>query len=123
MSPSGDGKTSLLPPSGDAKTSLLLPGGAAADAADADRAGAASDTSLRFRPVDVGARLSRIKALQIGRKPATMIPLGALAGLTGIVASAGYAWLAGTLNYGPGSSQDAGLLLWGTGIILFAPRA
>jgi hypothetical protein len=55
MSPSGDDKTSLLPPSGDAKTSLLLPGGAAQD-------GAASDTgaaSLRFRSVDVGARLGR----------------------------------------------------------------
>lgn len=67
----------------------------------------------------IGARLSKIKALQIGKKPGAMIPLGALAGLTGIIASAGYAWLAGTLNYGPGSSQNVGLLLWGTGVILF----
>ena len=62
MSPSGDDKTSLLPPSGDATTSLLLPGGAAADD-EGDRA-AADDTtaaSLRFRSVDVGARLGRFE--------------------------------------------------------------
>ncbi len=61
MSPSGDGKTSQLPPSGDAKTSLLLPGGAAAyaDKDDGARAGTSGDTSPRFRPVNVGARLGR----------------------------------------------------------------
>jgi serine/threonine-protein kinase len=64
MSPSGDDKTSLLPPSGDAKTSLLLPDEPGADGARAANpgAGSAGDTGaggLRFRAVDVGARLGR----------------------------------------------------------------
>jgi serine/threonine-protein kinase len=56
MSPSGD-KTSLLPPSGDADTSLLLPEGAGRGAANEGAGDSAA--SLRFRPVDVGARLGR----------------------------------------------------------------
>jgi hypothetical protein len=67
----------------------------------------------------VGGKLSKVNVLRIGRKPALMLPIGALIGLIGVVASATYAWLAGTLTYGPGSSGNIGLLLWGTLVILF----
>jgi membrane protease YdiL (CAAX protease family) len=67
----------------------------------------------------VGGRVSKVDPLRIGRKPAAIMPLGALIGVIGVIASASYAWLAGTLTYGPGSSRDAGLLLWGSGVILF----
>jgi membrane protease YdiL (CAAX protease family) len=67
----------------------------------------------------VGGRISKVDPLRVGRKPAAMFPLGALIGVIGVFASASYAWLAGTLTYGPGSSRDAGLLLWGSGVILF----
>lgn len=67
----------------------------------------------------VGGRLSKVNPLRIGRKPALMLPIGALIGLIGVFASASYAWLAGTLTYGPGSTGNVGLLLWGTAVILF----
>lgn len=67
----------------------------------------------------LGGVLSKVNPLRIGRRPATMLPIGALIGLIGVLASAGYAWLAGTLNYGPNVARDVGLLLWGTGIVLF----
>lgn len=67
----------------------------------------------------VGGRLSNVNPLKIGRKPALMLPIGALIGVIGVVASASYAWLAGTLTYGPGSTGNVGLLLWGTAVILF----
>jgi membrane protease YdiL (CAAX protease family) len=67
----------------------------------------------------VGARISKVNPLRMGRKPALMLPIGALIGLIGVVASATYAWLAGTLTYGPGSSGNVGVLFWGTLVILF----
>ena len=67
----------------------------------------------------VGGRLSKVNPVQVGRKPALMLPIGALIGVIGVVASASYAWLAGTLTYGSGSGGDIGLLLWGTAVILF----
>ncbi len=67
----------------------------------------------------IGGRLSKVNSVKIGRKPALMLPIGALIGVIGVVASASYAWLAGTLTYGTGSSGNIGLLLWGTAVILF----
>jgi uncharacterized protein len=67
----------------------------------------------------VGGKIAKVNPLRIGRKPVLRLPIGAFIGMTGVVASASYAWLAGTLTYGPGSTGDMGLLLWGTGIILF----
>lgn len=66
-----------------------------------------------------GARLTGVDPVRIGRKPALWAPLGALIGLVGVGASAGFAWLAGTLAHGQGSTASAGLLLWGTLVILF----
>ena len=67
----------------------------------------------------VGGRLSKVNPVRIGRKPALMLPIGALIGVIGVVASASYAWLAGTLTYGPGSTGNVGLLLWGALVVLF----
>jgi membrane protease YdiL (CAAX protease family) len=67
----------------------------------------------------VGGRISKVDPLRIGRKPAAMIPLGALIGVIGVFASVSYAWLAGTLTYGPQAGRDAGLLLWGSTVIMF----
>ncbi len=66
-----------------------------------------------------GARLGKVDPLRIGRKPAALLPLGALLGLAGVAASAGYAWLAGSLVAGPQAPLQPGLLLWGTGFVLF----
>ena len=67
----------------------------------------------------VGSRLSKVNPLLIGRRPVLMLPVGALIGLAGVVVSATYAWLAGTLTEGAGSGAGIGMLLWGTAVILF----
>lgn len=68
----------------------------------------------------VGGALTKVNPVRIGRKPATMLPTGALIGIIGVGAAAAYAWLAGTLTYGPNTAQHVGLLLWGSCVVLFA---
>ncbi len=68
----------------------------------------------------VGGVLTGVNPVRIGRRPAMMLATGALIGIIGVGASAAYAWMAGTLTYGPDSGHQIGLLLWGSCVVLFA---
>jgi membrane protease YdiL (CAAX protease family) len=67
-----------------------------------------------------GAFLSGVNPLRLGRRPGHGLSIGAALGLFGLAAAAGYAWVAGALGGGEPTTMDAGLLAWGTALILFA---
>jgi len=65
----------------------------------------------------IGGGLWGINAARLGRRPGREALLGAILGLVGVGAAAGYSALAGTLTEAASSSQ-ALLLAWGTILIL-----
>lgn len=68
----------------------------------------------------VGGAVAKLNPLRLGRDPLRMAAIGAAFGLGGLLAAAGYAWLAGAVEPGEPAPTGIGLLLWGTLIILFA---
>ncbi|HEX8223832.1 MAG TPA: CPBP family intramembrane glutamic endopeptidase [Allosphingosinicella sp.] len=70
-----------------------------------------------------GAAVSKVNPLELGRNFVRIGWIGAIAGLGGLSAAAAYAWLGGALEPGTGPPVGAGLLIWGTLLILFATTA
>lgn len=68
----------------------------------------------------VGGAVAKLNPLRLGRDPLRMAAIGAAFGLGGLLAAAGYAWVAGAVEPGEPAPTGIGLLLWGTLIILFA---
>lgn len=65
----------------------------------------------------IGGRLSNVKPLAMGPRPRAGSMLGLLIGFGGVLAAAGYAWVAGTLAQAPGQLSGA-LFLWGSLLVL-----
>ncbi len=68
----------------------------------------------------IGARLSGGSALALGRKPGRRVPLGLIIGVVGIAAAAFYSWLAGAAVSRTAVPSGAGLIMWGSAVVLFA---
>lgn len=71
----------------------------------------------------VGASISRVNPLRLGRRPLRMAAVGAAFGLCGLGAAAAYALVAGALGDGESAPTGPGLLLWGSLLILFMAAA
>jgi len=70
----------------------------------------------------IGGALSGFNAARLGRRPGSAAALGAALGAVGVLAAAGYAWLAGTLQAAP-TMRGAAMLLWGSGLLLVETAA
>ena len=66
-----------------------------------------------------GAVVSRVNPLRLGRNPLRSGAMGLAFGLCGLGAAAGYAWVAGAVEPGQFAASSAGLLIWGSALILF----